>query len=61
MYNLLQPRSIKLPNQVSAFCDAYYGGGMEVLRTEDFFQLAMEYFVKAAGMNVRYCEPFFDP
>lgn len=61
MYNLLQPRSIKGANQVSAFFDAYYGG-MEVLRTpEDFYELAMDYFGKAAKMNVRYCEPFFDP
>jgi adenosine deaminase len=61
MYNLLQPRSIKGSNHISAFFDAYYGG-MEVLRTEeDFYDLAMEYFDKAARMNVRYCELFFDP
>lgn len=61
MYNLLEPRSIKGANQVSAFFDAYYGG-MEVLQTEeDFYDLAMHYFVKAASMQVRYCEPFFDP
>jgi adenosine deaminase len=61
MYNLLQPRSVKGANQVSAFFDAYYGG-MEALRTqEDFYELAMDYFEKAAKMNVRYCEPFFDP
>jgi adenosine deaminase len=61
MYNLLQPRSIKGSNQISAFFDAYYGG-MAVLRTEeDFYELAMDYFEKAAKMNVRYCEPFFDP
>jgi adenosine deaminase len=61
MYNLLQPRSIKCANQISAFFDAYYGG-MEVLRTtEDFYELAMDYFVTAAAMNVRYCEVFFDP
>jgi adenosine deaminase len=61
MYNLLEPRSIKGANEISAFFDAYYGG-MEALRTErDFYELAMEYFEKAARMNVRYCEPFFDP
>lgn len=61
MYNLLQPHSIKGANQISAFFDAYYGG-MEVLKTEeDFYELAMDYFTKAANMNVRYCEPFFDP
>ena len=61
MYNLLEPRSIKGSNQVSAFFDAYYGG-MEVLRVEeDFYDLAMTYFERAALMNVRYSEIFFDP
>jgi adenosine deaminase len=60
-YNLLQPRSIKGANQVSAFFDAYYGG-MEVLRVEeDFYDLAIEYFGRAAAMNVRDCEPLLDP
>lgn len=39
-----------------------YMGGFEVLRDEDdFFQLAMNYFNRAAAMNIRYCEVFFDP
>lgn len=60
-YNLLQPRSIKGAKQISAFFDAYYGG-MEVLLTEeDFYDLGMEYFERAAAMQVRYCEPLFDP
>ncbi|KAE8389350.1 hypothetical protein BDV23DRAFT_99307 [Aspergillus alliaceus] len=43
------------------FFDLYYGG-FEVLRDEeDFYRLAMNYFHRAAEMNVRYCEPFFDP
>ncbi|KKY27509.1 putative adenosine deaminase [Phaeomoniella chlamydospora] len=47
-------------NGMPTFFEAYYGG-MSVLRDEaDFFDLAMEYFTKAAEMNVRYCEPFFD-
>ncbi|OBT92002.1 hypothetical protein VE01_09956 [Pseudogymnoascus verrucosus] len=60
-YDLLRPRSVKGSGQVSAFFDAYYGG-MEVLRVEeDFYDLAMDYFLKAAAMKVRYCEPSFDP
>lgn len=44
-----------------AFFDLYYGA-MEVLKTEeDFYELAMGYFKKAAGMKVRYSEVFFDP
>ena len=43
------------------FFEVYYSG-FEVLRTqEDYFDLAMNYFEHAAAMNVRYCEPFFDP
>lgn len=43
------------------FLDLYYQG-MSVLRTEqDFFDLAMAYFRKAAEQNVRYVEFFFDP
>ncbi|KAM0716686.1 hypothetical protein Q7P37_008131 [Cladosporium fusiforme] len=44
-----------------SFFEAYYGG-FEVLRTErDYYDLAMHYFERAATMNVRYCEIFFDP
>lgn len=43
------------------FFEIYYGG-FDLLQTaEDFYDLAMSYFEKAAEMNVRYCEPFFDP
>jgi adenine deaminase len=43
------------------FLDLYYQG-MSVLLTEaDFYDLAMAYFRKAAGQNVRYVELFFDP
>lgn len=44
-----------------SFFEAYYGG-FEVLKTEqDYYDLAMHYFERAAVMNVRYCEIFFDP
>ncbi|BAE58536.1 hypothetical protein AFCA_004395 [Aspergillus flavus] len=43
------------------FFELYYGG-FDVLRDEeDFYLLAMNYFQRAARMNIRYCEPFFDP
>ncbi|KZF22511.1 adenosine deaminase [Xylona heveae TC161] len=42
------------------FFEAYYGG-FDLLQTEqDYYELAMNYFERAAQMNVRYCEPFFD-
>ena len=47
-------------NGKSTFFEAYYGGMTVLLDEEDFFELGMEYFAKAAEMNVRYCEPFFD-
>jgi adenosine deaminase len=44
-----------------SFFEAYYGG-FEVLKTKrDYYDLAMHYFGRAAAMNVRYCEIFFDP
>jgi adenosine deaminase len=43
------------------FFEIYYGG-FDLLRTEeDYYDLAMGYFERAAEMNVRYSEPFFDP
>ncbi|TVY89108.1 putative deaminase, partial [Lachnellula willkommii] len=43
------------------FFEAYYGG-FDLLQTEDdYFDLAMGYFERVSEMNVRYCEPFFDP
>jgi adenosine deaminase len=44
-----------------SFFEAYYGG-FEVLKTKrDYYDLAIHYFERAAAMNVRYCEIFFDP
>lgn len=43
------------------FLDIYYAGA-EVLRTEeDFHDLALAYFRRAAADNVRHAEIFFDP
>lgn len=43
------------------FFEIYYGG-FELLQVEeDFYELAMVYFERVRGMNVRYCEVFFDP
>ena len=47
--------------ETMSFFEAYYSG-FEALKTkQDYFELAMHYFERAAGMNVRYCEVFFDP
>lgn len=43
------------------FFQAYYSG-FEFLQTkQDFYVLAMDWFRRAAAMNVPYAEPFFDP
>ena len=56
-----QPRHMNNDEERVLFFEAYYEG-FEALKTkEDFFDLAMNYFEHAASMNVRYCEPFFDP
>lgn len=48
-------------NRLQDFLDIYYRGA-EVLRTEqDFHDLALAYFRKAAADNVRHAEIFFDP
>ena len=43
------------------FFEAYYEGFRVQNTKEDFFDLAMDFFEHLASMNVRYCEPFFDP
>jgi adenine deaminase len=46
---------------LQSFLDLYYAGA-SVLRTrEDFRDMALAYFRKAASQNVRYAEIFFDP
>src|SRR4029078_11022551 len=48
-------------DSLTTFLVGYYEG-MGVLQTEqDFHDLGMAYFRKAASQNVRYAEIFFDP
>ncbi|WPH00647.1 adenosine deaminase-2 [Acrodontium crateriforme] len=43
------------------FFESYLEGFNALQVKEDFYDLAMNYFETVAAMNVRYCEPFFDP
>jgi len=43
------------------FLDIYYAGAAVLQTEEDFRDLAVAYFDKAAGDNVRHAEIFFDP
>lgn len=48
-------------HDLPSFLQIYYAA-MDVLRTEeDFYELALHYFRRAAEQNVVYVEPFFDP
>lgn len=48
-------------HDLPSFLGIYYAA-MDVLREEeDFYELAMHYFQRAAAQNVVYVEPFFDP
>ena len=48
-------------DNLQEFLDIYYIG-MEVLQTEnDYYELGMAYFHRAARDNVRHVEAFFDP
>lgn len=74
LFALAQRNQIELPyaepadviaaydfHDLPSFLAIYYAA-MDVLRTqEDFYDLTMAYFRKAAAQNVRYVEPFFDP
>lgn len=48
-------------HDLPGFLDVYYGGMKVLLYEQDFYDLAMAYFQKAAKNNVRHVEFFFDP
>ena len=74
IFSLAQRNGIELeyatPDEVVAAYDFHdlpsflkiYYAAMDVLREEeDFYELALRYFKRAAAQNVVYVEPFFDP
>lgn len=52
---------LKSEVETFTFFEAYYDGFDVLMTKEDYFELAMNYFERAAAMNVRYVEVFFDP
>jgi adenosine deaminase len=46
---------------LQSFLDIYYAGASVLLKEEDFFDMAMTYFRRAATDNVVHAELFFDP
>lgn len=74
LFKLAQRNKVKLKHEkpeeyvsaydfhdLATFLNIYYAA-MNVLRTEeDFYELAYQYFERAAKENIIYVEPFFDP
>ncbi len=46
---------------LQSFLDIYYAGASVLLKAQDFFDMAMAYFQRAAADNVVHAELFFDP
>jgi adenosine deaminase len=46
---------------LQSFLDLYYAGASVLLKEEDFFDMAMAYFRRAAADHVVHTELFFDP
>jgi adenosine deaminase len=47
-------------SDLQSFLDIYYDGAAVLLKQEDFMDMALAYFRKAASQNVRHAEIFFD-
>ena len=46
---------------LQSFLDIYYAGASVLLKEDDFYDMAMAYFARAAADNVVHAELFFDP
>ena len=46
---------------LQSFLDIYYAGASVLLREDDFFDMGMAYFARAAADHVVHAEIFFDP
>jgi len=46
---------------LQSFLDIYYAGASVLLHEQDFYDMAMAYFQRAAADNVVHAELFFDP
>jgi adenosine deaminase len=54
-------RSAYAFTNLQSFLDIYYAGASVLLKEQDFYDMAMAYFAKAAHDNVLHTELFFDP
>jgi adenosine deaminase len=74
IFELAQRNQVKLPydnieglraayefTDLQSFLDIYYAGASVLLHEQDFYQMAMAYFQRAAADHVVHAELFFDP
>ena len=54
-------RSAYAFSNLQSFLDIYYAGASVLLTSEDFYDMAWAYFLRAAADNVVHTELFFDP
>ena len=54
-------RSAYAFTNLQSFLDIYYAGASVLMTEQDFYDMAMAYFVRAAQDNVIHAELFFDP
>ena len=54
-------RSAYAFSNLQSFLDIYYAGASVLRTSQDFYDMAQAYFVKAAADNVVHTELFFDP
>lgn len=54
-------RSAYAFTNLQSFLDIYYAGASVLITSQDFYDMAYAYFVKAAADNVVHAELFFDP
>ena len=54
-------RSAYAFTNLQSFLDIYYAGASVLLKEQDFYDMAMAYFARAAEDNVVHTELFFDP
>jgi len=74
IFELAERNQLKLPypdvealraayafTDLQSFLDIYYAGASVLLKEQDFYDMAMAYFKKAAADKVVHAELFFDP
>ncbi|KAK7909178.1 dehydratase IlvD1 [Apiospora marii] len=61
-YNVLYNHRKELhgDNGAPTFLETYFAGTQVLCQEQDFYELGMAYLEKAAELNIRYAEPFFD-